>query len=104
MPTPVVYCVTRMAGQAPLPRNLLINLILLVLILVVVLYLVARSITRPPSEPRRRGACRPPERGAAEGTRGPRAAGRGTRLQHHADCLRRYLDSRTRALAPCRTT
>src|SRR5580704_16305583 len=39
----VVYRVTRMAGGAPLPRNLVMNLILLLLILVVVLYLVARG-------------------------------------------------------------
>ena len=97
----VVYRVTRMAGGAPLPRNLLVNLILLVLILVVVLYLVARSITRPLSDlahaadnvGRETQVAPLKERGARE-------------LQHAArafntmqDRLRRYLDSRTRVLA-----
>jgi hypothetical protein len=77
----VVYRVTRMAGGAPLPRNLMFNLILLLLILVVVLYLVARSITRPLSDLARAADSvgrdvRPAqleERGARE-----------LRLQHHA--------------------
>ena len=97
----VVYRVTRMAGGAPLPRNLLINLILLVLILVVVLYLVARSITRPLSELARprtvsaaRARCAPlKERGARELRDAARA------FNTMQDRLRRYLDSRTRVLA-----
>ena len=97
----VVYRVTRMAGGAPLPRNLLINLILLVLILVVVLYLVARSITRPLSElaaaadrvGRQSGVARLTERGARELRDAARA------FNTMQDRLRRYLDSRTRVLA-----
>jgi signal transduction histidine kinase len=97
----VVYRVTRMAGGAPLPRNLLINLILLVLILVVVLYLVARSITRPLSElaaaadrvGRQSGVAPLQERGARELRDAARA------FNTMQDRLRRYLDSRTRVLA-----
>lgn len=97
----VVYRVTRMAGGAPLPRNLLVNLVLLVLLLVVVLYLVARSITRPLSDLARAAdslgrETRPSplqERGARELKDAARA------FNTMQDRLRRYLDSRTRVLA-----
>lgn len=97
----VVYRVTRMAGGAPLPRNLLVNLILLVLILVVVLYLVARSITRPLSDlaqaadnlGRETQVAPLKERGARELQDAARA------FNTMQDRLRRYLDSRTRVLA-----
>ena len=97
----VVYRVTRMAGGAPLPRNLLINLILLVLILVVVLYLAARNITRPLSSLARAADSvgrdtRPAlleERGARELRDAARA------FNTMQDRLRRYLDSRSRVLA-----
>jgi signal transduction histidine kinase len=90
-----------MAGGAPLPRNLFLNLTLLVLLLVVVLYAAARNITRPLSDLARAAdsvgrQVRPAqlqERGARE-----------LRDAAHAfntmqDRLRRYLDSRTRVLA-----
>jgi signal transduction histidine kinase len=97
----VVYRVTRIAGGAPLPRNLLMNLILLVLILVVVLYLVARSITRPLSDLARAAdrvgrethASQLKERGARELRDAARA------FNTMQDRLRRYLDSRSRVLA-----
>src|SRR5580698_5093990 len=97
----VVYRVTRMAGGAPLPRNLIMNLILLLLILVVVLYLVARSITRPLSDlaraadsvGRHASAAQLEERGARELRDAARA------FNTMQDRLRRYLDSRTRVLA-----
>jgi signal transduction histidine kinase len=90
-----------MAGGAPLPRNLLINLILLVLILVVVLYLAARNITRPLSSLARAADSvgrdtRPAlleERGARELRDAARA------FNTMQDRLRRYLDSRSRVLA-----
>ena len=97
----VTYRITRMAGGAPLPRNLFVNLTLLVLLLVVVLYAAARNITRPLSDLARAAdsvgrQVRPAqlqERGARE-----------LRDAAHAfntmqDRLRRYLDSRTRVLA-----
>lgn len=97
----VVYRVTRLAGGAPLPRNLLMTLSLLVLILVVVLYLVARGITRPLSDLARAAdslgrETRPSqlkERGARELKDAARA------FNTMQDRLRRYLDSRTRVLA-----
>ncbi len=97
----VVYRLTRMAGGAPLPRNLLINLILLVLILVIVLYLVARSITRPLSQLARAadsvGRQTRPAQLTEVGARELRDAARAFHTMN--DRLRRYLDSRTRVLA-----
>ena len=83
----VVYRISRMAGGAPLPRNLLINLILLVLILVIVLYpWRAASPGRCRPTGARRRQRRPPDaarRSCTERGRA-RAAGCGARLQHHA--------------------
>jgi signal transduction histidine kinase len=97
----VVYRLTRMAGGAPLPRNLLINLILLVLILVIVLYLVARSITRPLSQLAQAadsvGRQTRPAQLTEVGARELRDAARAFNTMN--DRLRRYLDSRTRVLA-----
>jgi signal transduction histidine kinase len=97
----VVYRLTRVAGGAPLPRNLLINLILLVLILVIVLYLVARSITRPLSALARAadsvGRQTRPAQLTEVGARELRDAARAFNTMN--DRLRRYLDSRTRVLA-----
>ncbi len=97
----VVYRLSRMAGGAPLPRNLLINLILLVLILVIVLYLVARSITRPLSQLARAadsvGRQTRPAQLTEVGARELRDAARAFNTMN--DRLRRYLDSRTRVLA-----
>jgi signal transduction histidine kinase len=97
----VVYRLTRMAGGAPLPRNLLMNLILLVLILVIVLYLVARSITRPLSQLARAadsvGRQTRPAQLTEVGARELRDAARAFNTMN--DRLRRYLDSRTRVLA-----
>lgn len=97
----VVYRLTRMAGGAPLPRNLLINLILLVLILVIVLYLVARGITRPLSQLARAadsvGRQTQPAQLTEVGARELRDAARAFNTMN--DRLRRYLDSRTRVLA-----
>ena len=97
----VIYRVTRMAGGAPLPRNLIVNLILLLLILVVVLYLVARSITRPLSALARAADS------VGRDVRPAQLTERGARELRHAarafntmqDRLRRYLDSRSRVLA-----
>ena len=97
----VVYRVTRLAGGAPLPRNLVMNLTLLVLILVVVLYLVARGITRPLSDLARAadrvGRDLRPARLEERGARELRDAARAFNTMQ--DRLRRYLDSRTRVLA-----
>ena len=97
----LVYRVTRMAGGAPLPRNLLINLVLLLLILVVVLYLVARSITRPLSDLAHAadslGRETRPSLLAERGARELKYAARAFNTMQ--DRLRRYLDSRTRVLA-----
>ncbi len=97
----VVYRITRMAGGAPLPRNLLVNLVLLVLILVIVLYLSARSITRPLSDlaqaADRIGRDTRPAQLAERGARELRDAARAFNTMQ--DRLRRYLDSRTRVLA-----
>jgi len=97
----VVFRVTRMAGGAPLPRNLLQNLILLVLILVVVLYVVARGITRPLSDLARAadslGRETRPSQLKERGARELRDAARAFNTMQ--DRLRRYLDSRTRVLA-----
>jgi len=97
----VVFRVTRLAGGAPLPRNLLMNLILLVLILVVVLYLSARSITRPLSElahaADRVGRDLRPSQLRERGARELKDAARAFNTMQ--DRLRRYLDSRTRVLA-----
>lgn len=97
----MIYRVTRMAGGAPLPRNLIVNLILLLLILVVVLYLVARSITRPLSALARAADS------VGRDVRPAQLTERGARELRHAarafntmqDRLRRYLDSRSRVLA-----
>ena len=97
----VIYRVTRMAGGAPLPRNLFLNLTLLVLLLVMVLYAAARNITRPLSDLARAAdsvgrEVRPAqlqERGARELRDAARA------FNTMQDRLRRYLDSRTRVLA-----
>ncbi len=97
----VIYRITRMAGGAPLPRNLIVNLILLLLILVVVLYLVARSITRPLS------ALASAADSVGRDVRPEQLTERGARELRHAarafntmqDRLRRYLDSRSRVLA-----
>jgi signal transduction histidine kinase len=97
----VLYRVTRLAGGAPLPRNLLINLILLVLILVVVLYLAARNITRPLSDLARAadsvGRDTRPAQLKERGARELRDAARAFNTMQ--DRLRRYLDSRSRVLA-----
>jgi signal transduction histidine kinase len=97
----VVYRVTRMAGGAPLPRNLVMNLILLLLILVVVLYLVARGITRPLSDLARAadsvGRDVRPAQLQERGARELRDAARAFNTMQ--DRLRRYLDSRSRVLA-----
>ena len=97
----VTYRVTRLAGGAPLPRNLVLNLILLLLLLVVVLYLVARSITRPLSDLARAadsvGRDPRPAQLAERGARELRDAARAFNTMQ--DRLRRYLDSRSRVLA-----
>ncbi len=97
----VIYRVTRLAGGAPLPRNLFVNLTLLLLLLVIVLFVAARNITRPLSDLARAADSigrdvRPAqleERGARELRNAARA------FNTMQDRLRRYLDSRTRVLA-----
>jgi len=97
----VVYRVTHLAGGAPLPRNLFVNLTLVVLLLVIALYVAARNITRPLSDLARAAdsvgrQVRPAqleERGARELRDAARA------FNTMQDRLRRYLDSRTRVLA-----
>ncbi|MBS0379740.1 MAG: HAMP domain-containing protein [Proteobacteria bacterium] len=97
----VIYRVTRIAGGAPLPRNLVINLILLLMILVVVLYGVARGITLPLSDIARAadsvGRDLKPAQLRERGARELRDAARAFNTMQ--DRLRRYLDSRTRVLA-----
>jgi len=98
---PIVYRVTRVAGGAPLPRNLFVNLTLVVVLLVIALYVAARNITRPLSDLARAAdsvgrQVRPAqleERGARELRDAARA------FNTMQDRLRRYLDSRTRVLA-----
>ncbi len=97
----VIFRVTRIAGGAPLPRNLVINLILLLMILVVVLYGVARGITLPLSDIARAadsvGRDLKPAQLRERGARELRDAARAFNTMQ--DRLRRYLDSRTRVLA-----
>jgi signal transduction histidine kinase len=97
----VTYRITRMAGGAPLPRNLFLNLALLVLLLVIVLYLTARNITRPLSELSRAadsvGRDLRPAQLAERGARELQDAARAFNTMQ--DRLRRYLDSRSRVLA-----
>jgi signal transduction histidine kinase len=97
----VTYRVTRLAGGAPLPRNLFVNLTLLVLLLVIVLYVAARNITRPLSDLARAadsvGRDMRPAQLQERGARELRDAARAFNTMH--DRLRRYLDSRTRVLA-----
>ncbi len=97
----VIFRVTRIAGGAPLPRNLVINLILLLMILVVVLYGVARGITLPLSDIARAadsvGRDLRPAQLRERGARELRDAARAFNTMQ--DRLRRYLDSRTRVLA-----
>ena len=98
----VVYRVTRMAGGAPLPRNLFINLILLVLILVVGALprgaqhhaaAVGAGALPPTASAARAGSAQLTERGARELRDAARA------FNTMQDRLHRYLDSRTRVLA-----
>jgi signal transduction histidine kinase len=97
----VTYRVTRLAGGAPLPRHLFINLTLLVLVLVIALYVTARNITRPLSDLARAadgvGRDARPERLAERGARELRDAARAFNTMQ--DRLHRYLDSRARVLA-----
>ncbi len=97
----VTYRVTRLAGGAPLPRHLFINLTLLVLVLVVALYVAARNITRPLSDLARAadriGRDARPEQLAERGARELRDAARAFNTMQ--DRLHRYLDSRARVLA-----
>jgi signal transduction histidine kinase len=97
----VTYRVTRLAGGAPLPRNLFVNLTLLVLLLVILLYVAARNITRPLSDLARAadsvGRDMRPAQLAERGARELRDAARAFNTMQ--DRLRRYLDSRTRVLA-----
>lgn len=97
----VTYRVTRLAGGAPLPRHLFINLTLLVLVLVVALYVAARNITRPLSDLARAadriGRDARPERLSERGARELRDAARAFNTMQ--DRLHRYLDSRARVLA-----
>jgi signal transduction histidine kinase len=97
----VTYRVTRLAGGAPLPRNLFVNLTLLLLLLVIVLFVAARNITRPLSDLSRAadrvGRDLRPAQLAERGARELRDAARAFNTMQ--DRLRRYLDSRTRVLA-----
>jgi signal transduction histidine kinase len=97
----VIYRVTRLAGGAPLPRNLFVNLTLLLLLLVIVLFVAARNITRPLSDLARAadrvGRDLRPAQLHERGARELRDAARAFNTMH--DRLRRYLDSRTRVLA-----
>ena len=97
----VIYRVTRLAGGAPLPRNLFVNLTLLLLLLVIVLFVAARNITRPLSDLARAadrvGRDLRPAQLQERGARELRDAARAFNTMH--DRLRRYLDSRTRVLA-----
>jgi signal transduction histidine kinase len=96
-----IYRVTRLAGGAPLPRNLFVNLTLLLLLLVIVLFVAARNITRPLSDlaraAERVGRDLRPAQLQERGARELRDAARAFNTMH--DRLRRYLDSRTRVLA-----
>ncbi|HEY6482596.1 MAG TPA: HAMP domain-containing sensor histidine kinase [Steroidobacteraceae bacterium] len=97
----VLFRVTRVVRNAPLPRGLFLNLSLLLIVMVIALFVTARSITRPLSN-----LARAADR-VGRDLRQPRLEEKGARELRDAahafntmqDRLQRYLDSRSRVLA-----